>query len=535
MMTRKVVLTLVMAVNLATAQWNTEGVAVMDSSISYGDYFFPKMITDGRGGCYIIWNDYRNGTDYNIFVQRLDSSGREFFPHNGVPVELAPSYQQTNLCVEDGKGGLFITWADDRAVTDTYIYAQHMDSSGQMLWHTDGVKVADVPGLGGQVVNDGAGGIIVNYTAIYGVVLQRLDSTGARMWGDSGISQSNNGLFVNYWHSTTDGRGGVVVTWIQGTGIYAQRIRHSGSVAWQQHGVRLSTIDTTRSRTYIESDGDGGATIAWTTGSNVETRVQRVDSAGNLLWGNNGVHIGSNGMGIAVLISDQKGGVIVPAYPRLYRIRADGSFVWPGGISFADWEQARLVSDGASGVNIAYSVRYKNNQSGMYVQRIDSGGVVRWMSGGILLDSPDTTVSRQHPAAVSDGRGGIILAWDDMSFVRLMPLNIYAARLNSQGDIATKIGQEQQTSLPERSELLQNFPNPFNPETTINYTLASRCFVRLTVHDLLGRVVSSLVSGQQSAGRHEARFNAQGFSSGVYFYRLTDGVQTLTRKMLVIH
>jgi hypothetical protein len=119
MMTRKVLLTMVMAVNLATAQWKTEGVAVMDSSIWYGSWFFPKMVTDGRGGCYIVWNDYRNGTDDNIFIQRLDSSGREIFPHNGIPVELAPTYQQTNLCVADGKGGLFVTWSDDRNVTDT--------------------------------------------------------------------------------------------------------------------------------------------------------------------------------------------------------------------------------------------------------------------------------------------------------------------------------------------------------------------------------------------------------------------------------
>jgi hypothetical protein len=60
MVIRNVLLTRVVAANLATAQWNTEGVAVMESSISYGDCFFRKMITDGRGGCYIIWNDYQS-------------------------------------------------------------------------------------------------------------------------------------------------------------------------------------------------------------------------------------------------------------------------------------------------------------------------------------------------------------------------------------------------------------------------------------------------------------------------------------------
>jgi hypothetical protein len=399
---------------------------------------------------------------------------------------------------------------------------------------TNGVKVTDVPGLGGQVVSDGAGGIIVNYTATYAVALQRLDSAGTRMWGDSGISQSNNGLFVYYWHSTVDGRGGIIVTWIQETGIYAQRIRQDGTVAWKQNGIRLGTIDTIRSKAYIESDGNGGAIIAWTTGSNEETRVQLVDSSGNLLWGNDGVHVGYNGMAIAVPISDQRGGVIVASWPRLYRIRADGSSAWPGGVAFADWDQARLVSDGASGVIIAYSVQYYNGQRGMYAQRIDSGGVVRWMSGGVLLESKDTTVTRSHPAAVSDARGGIIVAWDDESFVRPMPLNIFAAKVNSQGDIVTKIAREKQTSLPERFELFQNYPNPFNPETTIGFTISEPGRVLLEVFDTLGRKVETLMDRVLVCGNYQAAFHGTNHASGVYIYRLRTHSTSLARTTMLI-
>lgn len=68
--------------------------------------------------------------------------------------------------------------------------------------------------------------------------------------------------------------------------------------------------------------------------------------------------------------------------------------------------------------------------------------------------------------------------------------------------------------------LKQNFPNPFNPVTSIKYSLKSNSVVKLTVFDLLGREVSSLVNKSQFAGEHSAQFYANGLASGVYVYRL---------------
>jgi photosystem II stability/assembly factor-like uncharacterized protein len=77
--------------------------------------------------------------------------------------------------------------------------------------------------------------------------------------------------------------------------------------------------------------------------------------------------------------------------------------------------------------------------------------------------------------------------------------------------------------LPETALLAQNYPNPFNPVTTISYRLSERSHVTLTVYDLLGKEVATLVTEDQQPGSYEVTFDGSGFASGVYVYRLKTG------------
>ncbi len=79
--------------------------------------------------------------------------------------------------------------------------------------------------------------------------------------------------------------------------------------------------------------------------------------------------------------------------------------------------------------------------------------------------------------------------------------------------------------------LSQNYPNPFNPATTIRYELPRASEVRLAVYDLLGREISVLADGLQTQGVHTARFDANGFPSGSYVYRLEAAGKIVTRVM----
>lgn len=88
-------------------------------------------------------------------------------------------------------------------------------------------------------------------------------------------------------------------------------------------------------------------------------------------------------------------------------------------------------------------------------------------------------------------------------------------------------------SQPLTYSLAQNFPNPFNPSTLIRYQTASAAPVRLTVYDILGRQVATLVDGIQPPGTHEVRFDGGALSSGVYFYRLQTSAYVQQRKMIL--
>ncbi|MHB8579857.1 MAG: MSCRAMM family protein [Ignavibacteriaceae bacterium] len=86
--------------------------------------------------------------------------------------------------------------------------------------------------------------------------------------------------------------------------------------------------------------------------------------------------------------------------------------------------------------------------------------------------------------------------------------------------------------LPISSKLFQNFPNPFNPETVINYSISQTEFVKIRIYDLLGRTVTILVNEEKPKGEYSVKFVASGLPSGVYFYRMQAGSFVQTKKLI---
>ncbi len=80
----------------------------------------------------------------------------------------------------------------------------------------------------------------------------------------------------------------------------------------------------------------------------------------------------------------------------------------------------------------------------------------------------------------------------------------------------------------------QNYPNPFNPFTKINYELRVTNYAKLVVYDVIGKEVVTLVNEKQSPGTYQVEFDAGSLTSGIYFYRLTSGDFTDTRRMMLI-
>ena len=93
--------------------------------------------------------------------------------------------------------------------------------------------------------------------------------------------------------------------------------------------------------------------------------------------------------------------------------------------------------------------------------------------------------------------------------------------------------------IPEVYALHQNYPNPFNPVTNLSYDLPENAMVNITIYDMMGRIVSTLVNENQSAGYKTLRWNAtnntgQPVSAGVYIYTIQAGDFNKTRKMILL-
>jgi hypothetical protein len=114
---------------------------------------------------------------------------------------------------------------------------------------------------------------------------------------------------------------------------------------------------------------------------------------------------------------------------------------------------------------------------------------------------------------------------------------VSATKIKSQeSNIVTSIGGETGPggSFPVAFSLEQNYPNPFNPSTSINYNLARDGRVRLTVYNLLGQQVATLVDEVRSAGSHTLNWNAASMPSGIYIYRLEADAQVFSRRMTLM-
>lgn len=96
------------------------------------------------------------------------------------------------------------------------------------------------------------------------------------------------------------------------------------------------------------------------------------------------------------------------------------------------------------------------------------------------------------------------------------------------------VATEEETEVPDAFRLAPNYPNPFNPETTIGFTVPQQVQVRLVVYDLLGREVAVLVDGVRPAGTHTVRFDASMLPSGVYLYRMQSGSFSQTHTMVLL-
>jgi hypothetical protein len=490
-------------------QWALNGIPICTTTQKQS---VPRIISDGRGGAIITWSDERTGQySGNIYAQRVAATGAMLWPLNGALVKSGLGYSP--YITTDGAGGAIIAWRDDRTGVDAAdIYAQHLDSTGAMLWPASGTAICTQSGqqMPVGIVSDDSGGAIIvwSHTRADGspdIFARRVTAAGQAVWPASGVTIAALASWENYSRSMTDGNGGVVIAWKDNRSndgydrIYAQRVNRSGATQWTSNGKLLTAPSQfIMGNLEISPDFSGGGFLTYQSGAGYDShlRMQRFNGAGTVLWDSNGVlYCGS--------VHDRHSQKVVP----------DGR----GGV-IATWTDGRVYD------SLLFASRFN-----IYAEQLDSSGVVGWTHDGIALS--DVQNNQMAPVLAPNSSGGAIIAWIDNRASASRLSDIYAMRVNANG---TLTGVDDAPRIPIAFGLGRNYPNPFNPSTSIPYVLESAGFVTLKVYDLLGREVATLVNDFQLRGDHMASWDAGTCASGIYVCRLTSGMSTNTGKMILI-
>jgi photosystem II stability/assembly factor-like uncharacterized protein len=188
-----------------------------------------------------------------------------------------------------------------------------------------------------------------------------------------------------------------------------------------------------------------------------------------------------------------------------------------------DWSKEYYLTLGFT----LHSLKFINNSTGYTVG--DNGGIYRSTNGGLWWDSTVTTTLETLYSIfmVNNNTGWVVGGYGTI------------LKTTNGGGQGYTIGINQiSAEIPNAFSLYQNYPNPFNPSTKIKFDVpplaGSNENIKLTVYDILGNEVSVLVNNNLTAGTYEVRFDASGFPSGVYFYKLNSGSSSVSRKMVLV-
>ncbi len=298
-------------VSTASSNWIADGIPISGAT---GNQYSPMAVSDGAGGAIIVWQDGRHGAgNYDIYAQRVDGDGNLLWAPAGVPVCVATNNQINPTIIPDGVGGAFIAWQDYRKGSEYDIYVQHLAANGTVFpnpsWTTDGLGVclATNSQFYPVLAGDGTGGVFVAWQDFRSgtdnhIFAQHLSAGGALAtgWPANGSPVCQAQYSQYYPVVAADGATGLFVAWQDyrtGTTnhIYAQHLT-AGNAAWVADGIPVSSASNGQFAPQVAADGAGGAFITWYDSRNGSTNdifLHQVNALGvlNPAWDLDGLGV----------------------------------------------------------------------------------------------------------------------------------------------------------------------------------------------------------------------------------------------------
>lgn len=570
----------------ALADWPVDGTPVVTTTGIQGNF---HAIADGAGGFYVAWDDSRSGLT-DIYLQRLTRAGVPFpgWPATGAPVCTYSGTQTAARLCRDGAGGVFVAFVDQSAGTaNADIRLQRVTGGGAIaagwpLSSTSGVAVCMAVSrqYGIKAMEDGSGGVYLSWLdQRFGgggtdVAFTRIlaDGSVAPGWPDNGVDPSFDLYVQEAQVMQPDGAGGLWVGWsdahnsqyapLYGYDVALTHFDPTGVaiVPYPGAGLLVTQILGSQNTPAMLPDGAGGMLFAFRDARNqpaLDLYATRVDA-------NCDVHAGwpdrDTGLPLStatgdqdqpVAVSDGSGGAIVvwrdsrtnPTF-RLYATRFTGAAAiapgWAtaaaGGTAVcdvaADQQQHAVLEDGAGGAFIVWRDQ-RNGGSDIYATRFKGDGVLSptWPAAGVPVSTAAN--AQQTPQIVSDGAGGAFVVWSDL---RNDSGDLYAAHLTPAGLASPTL--DANTPPPSRVDLRLASPSPTNAGARFALALPRACVVRAMVLDAAGRRVRELSAGSLGAGMHSLPWDGLGDDGrpagpGLYFVSVAAGDERRSVRLVV--
>jgi len=282
----------------------------------------PIVVAGDNDGVYVVCSGTDGAISETIRVQKIDKFGSRVWGDSGLVI--VDSYNlNAPIAVSDSCGGLYVIWADlsdESGQFEDYLYAQRISSDGKLLWPSPGILVhrskwGHYPYQGAV---DGKNGcyLVYRYNSepVKQLIANRITPNGELLWGPEGISISYGTPEIGFFNTgpIADNNGGFIVGWCEYVtpdtlNYFVQRLDSLGNSLW--------TETKTSGGEHLTPDGLGGIlfvvsedSLAW----NASVHIKRVDSSGEMLWGNSGTLISSKRrIEMLEMIPDGNGGAIV--------------------------------------------------------------------------------------------------------------------------------------------------------------------------------------------------------------------------------
>jgi hypothetical protein len=540
---------------LGATQWTADGVPLCTAT---GTQDYPEVTFDGSGGAIVAWADQRTGS-YDIYVQRVDGSGVVKWAVNGISVCAEVGDQWNQYIASDDAGGAIITWEDSRdGDSGKDIYAQRVNASGVVQWPINGAETsaASLVQERPQITTDGASGAIVVWQDYRSggssdIYAQRINSSGNVTtdapyissihdvpndqggWVEITIDRSplDDELeldypisFYNVWRRIDDPEL-VAVLVHASTDSSAAELACSVDLADPIKTLELSgwPVEIWNGRCLVQSDGVLASrdfpSGTWELLGSLEALQQDQYSYS------------------ASTIADSSGASAIPysvfvvsahtATPSMWFIsEADSGYSvdnlpprMPSGL-LAEQEHE------PEGLQLMWDVNAETD--------ISHYAVYRGSIAGFVPDSSNRIGMPIEPECFdADWR------WNGQYYYKVSALDINGNESECALLRPEDTSGDDTPRAPAVSHLAQNCPNPFNPATNIVFGLAAPAHVHLRIYDSAGRLVRVIADDDRGAGVYQETWdgldsNGRSASSGIYFCQLITKDYAETRKMVLV-